>query len=527
MRKFGAFLILIITATVVLSVTQSCNGFDSDDSDYRQHLSRLDSALQFRNKYYASRRNRIDSLRAQYEKTDSPEIVLPAMLEYVRLWKGISADSAIRFSNTGILLSIRARDSVYVQRFYSERAIALLCSGQIYDAIEDLNHIQSAGALPEVKEDFDRASFVIYFTLGTFYRARERQTDYLKYARKHLENLKGQCEENSPQWLYYRGFINLIDQNDELAREDFERVLALSDNDMNVYCRNALGYIHFNSGNLDDAATQLAMAARQNTVDANLYETSLFMLGETLSRMNETARASHYLNASLENSINGDMRFNLMRLNDVLLKVNASLERERSRRITSLGIMTIILAILLSIVLYMTLNKRREVKQLRRIERRLAQANIAKDTYIAEFMNLCSDYIDSLEAYNTLSKHKIATGQYEQLLAFMRSGKIIDEQREKFYEVFDKSILQLFPDYINNVNALLQPDKQIIPPKPDTLTTELRVLALTRLGINDVQAISRFLGISPNTIYTYRNKLRQRAVNRQTFDEDAKHIDAI
>ena len=49
------------------------------------------------------------------------------------------------------------------------------------------------------------------------------------------------------------------------------------------------------------------------------------------------------------------------------------------------------------------------------------------------------------------------------------------------------------------------------------LTTELRVLALSRLGIEDASIIARFLGISTNTIYTYRNKLRTRAINRTTF----------
>ncbi len=142
-------------------------------------------------------------------------------------------------------------------------------------------------------------------------------------------------------------------------------------------------------------------------------------------------------------------------------------------------------------------------------------------------MNLCSSYIESLEDYNRMSKRKITAGQTEELLAYIKSGRIIEEQRHKFYDVFDDALLHIFPDYIADVNKLLQPDKQIVTPSPKVLTTELRVLALSRLGIEDASIIARFLGISTNTIYTYRNKLRTRAINRTTFEEDARKIGAV
>ncbi|WP_304382321.1 DUF6377 domain-containing protein [uncultured Duncaniella sp.] len=88
-------------------------------------------------------------------------------------------------------------------------------------------------------------------------------------------------------------------------------------------------------------------------------------------------------------------------------------------------------------------------------------------------------------------------------------------------------MLHIFPTYIEDVNKLLQPDKQIVLSSPGILTTELRVLALSRLGIDDAAVIARFLGISTNTIYTYRNKLRTRAVDRASFEEDAKKIGAF
>ena len=56
------------------------------------------------------------------------------------------------------------------------------------------------------------------------------------------------------------------------------------------------------------------------------------------------------------------------------------------------------------------------------------------------------------------------------------------------------------------------------------LTTELRILALIRLGISDNQEIADILRSSITTIYTYRSKLKARAVNKDSFEDDVRKI---
>ena len=48
-----------------------------------------------------------------------------------------------------------------------------------------------------------------------------------------------------------------------------------------------------------------------------------------------------------------------------------------------------------------------------------------------------------------------------------------------------------------------------------------------RLGIDDSTRLSKFLGLSLNTIYTYRNKLKSRAVDRGSFEAEVKKIGLI
>ena len=56
------------------------------------------------------------------------------------------------------------------------------------------------------------------------------------------------------------------------------------------------------------------------------------------------------------------------------------------------------------------------------------------------------------------------------------------------------------------------------------LTTELRVLALIRLGIVDNQKIADILRSSITTIYTYRSKIKSRALQKDTFEDAIRKI---
>ena len=74
---------------------------------------------------------------------------------------------------------------------------------------------------------------------------------------------------------------------------------------------------------------------------------------------------------------------------------------------------------------------------------------------------------------------------------------------------------------------LLQPEEQIVLKPGELLNTELRIFAIIRLGIDDSSKIANFLHYSINTIYTYRNKVRNKAVNRDKFEEEMMKIGSI
>ena len=103
----------------------------------------------------------------------------------------------------------------------------------------------------------------------------------------------------------------------------------------------------------------------------------------------------------------------------------------------------------------------------------------------------------------------------------------MEEQSKMFYDVFDKAFVHTYPTFVEDVNALLQEDKQVALAEGVLLNTELRIMAFMRLGVDDSNQIARFLNLSLNTIYTYRNKLKSRAKKRDSFESDIMKIGKI
>ena len=59
------------------------------------------------------------------------------------------------------------------------------------------------------------------------------------------------------------------------------------------------------------------------------------------------------------------------------------------------------------------------------------------------------------------------------------------------------------------------------------MTPELRILAFMRLGIEESAKIAQLLNYSVYTIYTYRNKLKNRALSRDDFEENIMKVKSI
>lgn len=151
-----------------------------------------------------------------------------------------------------------------------------------------------------------------------------------------------------------------------------------------------------------------------------------------------------------------------------------------------------------------------------------------KEEYIGYFFNVISGYILKLEKIKRNTERKLKIKNDDDLLQIAKEIDIKQERENLFY-TFDKIFLKLFPNFITSFNSLLKPEDQIWPKDNEVLNTNLRVFALMRLGIKDSQTMANILETSISTIYTYKNRIRSKAlVQGDDFEKklmDVKFVD--
>ena len=492
-------------------------------------LELLDRLIEQRHTHVARRRSKADSIRMVIRHEPDARRLLDRYLELGYVESELSTDSAIAAYDRGIGVARALGDSVMVQNFTLHKVIPYVNSGAIHEGLKLYEDEAEKGIHPDNLYVFHRVGALNYLTIGTFFKYDETDNSQTRLGLEHAREWNRLTKPGSPENLFSQALIYLAEGKKQLMAATLHDCVTASEFSDFEYGRSLimLGEYYWNNDNLDEAVYNYAHSACAYIYNANLEGVALLRLGELLYSMGDATRAHTYLSISLEKAIQANEKFNLMRINEAYMEVGRIVESQKYRWIYALGAFMALLIIAFIIVYRILQGKRQQVKKLKQTEEQLARANLAKETYISEFMNLSSSYIEILEEYNKMCRRKLTAGQTEDLMAYIKSGKVLEEARKKFYDVFDEALFHLFPDFVEQVNRLLQPDKKIVTTDPTALTTELRVAAMSRLGIEDAAVIARFLGISTNTIYTYRNKLRTRAINRATIEEDLRHIGLV
>ena len=165
------------------------------------------------------------------------------------------------------------------------------------------------------------------------------------------------------------------------------------------------------------------------------------------------------------------------------------------------------------------------VAQLHESNGLLQEREKLKEEYIARFLALSSKFIDRGEEQRKSLYRLYRDRKTEDLARELKSTHSGNENAQLFYENFDNAFLNIYPNFVEKVNKLLQEDGKIEVKQGKRLTTESRVLALIRIGITDNQSIANILRASLTTIYTYRSKLKARALSKDDFETQVKGID--
>lgn len=274
-----------------------------------------------------------------------------------------------------------------------------------------------------------------------------------------------------------------------------------------------------------------------------MRELSTMLLNE-----NDVERAKKYLDISVNDAAFYGTRLRNIQTSQLLPQIEGAYKayaaiKDRNKQILLISITTIAFLLLVGISICVFLLKKyrianekvhqvnnelnKLVEQLKLLNGQIAENNNLKEQYISRFLQLISQFIGMAKERQKNLNRLAREHKLPELYAELKNQNYPQLLESLFYQNFDSAFLNMYPNFIAEVNKLLIPEMAIDPKGGIKMTTELRTLALIRLGITDNSSIARILNASMTTIYTYRSKLKGKALDKSTFEENIKLIDAI
>ena len=162
-------------------------------------------------------------------------------------------------------------------------------------------------------------------------------------------------------------------------------------------------------------------------------------------------------------------------------------------------------------------------KQLKQSNLSLAESNHIKELFISSFLEICTQYIEKLDAFKGTVNRKVKAGQVADILKLTSKTENSALELKELYANFDHAFLNIYPTFVEEFNTLLRIEERYPVMSDKSLNQELRVFALIKLGIKDINKIAVFLHYTPRTVYNYRSKIKSKALNTdEDFEEKVK-----
>lgn len=520
------FLLLNLT---FLLLTAACSKNSTDENRLpANELKTLDILLRDSHDYSELRSKVIDSLKVKLSKLpDSDRLQrLRTMVDLGDRYRGFCSDSSVIFYHYAIELA-QSSDTTVLTELRIKMINALASSGIFTRAESFMSAIDTTSLSANQKIEYAKAGRQLYSYMRGYLGEDNEITpavtsgfeNYDEYLRTHLP-----AEDNYLTFLQAEKSVREGHNREALGKlEVLLKKLPLTSNLYGMAAFQAARASH-NMGDDYSYGRYLAMAAQSDIKCAVKETLALPALAEWLYSKGDMDRAYRYINVSLNDANSSNSRMRTVSIANFVPIIDNSYRQRISASRDELMIyflLVTLLCIVCGTLLFIFLRNLRRSNQIR--QKLHTQAKM-QENYIGHFLGMCASYADKLESTRKLVQRKLAAGQAEELLKMVKYPRTPEDQPDDFFKVFDETFLDLYPDFIDNFNTLLREDSQIKHEKGAALSTELRIYAFLRLGVKESVRIAQILRCSPSTIYTYRNKMRNRAIDRERFEEKVARL---
>ena len=548
-RYIGIILIICILIGAYYFLNREEHSKEMNDYN-RRELAILNSLIEKKQFYNDSLKHQMDSVMLQLHKnTDYSDIFRyytnRRMLQKAQMF---SYDYASQFSRKMILLSdnIGDKNLMAESRILSSFNLAQACL--FVEALDTLKSVDLD--FPELNDSIQALYYfyygIVYQRLAVYVNDSVNGNKYNNIGRemfrKSLDYSKDEGMNN-----FALGRIYGRQGKFDVAQKHFEEALKYIPKENNILytlANASLGKCFKHQG-IHEAATRYYMEATKNDIlNAQNSSIAIIDLTEYMFRQYHLKYdVTQYVNIAIESGEYYGMRSQITHLDKIIPDITK--EKSRKNRILTLffvALLLVFLTYIAHIVLRYERNRKllkgfhsldkkvkdencllkEENESLTRTGMLLRDSNRLKDSYIGKLLESNSELTNMFEEFAVKVEQKLKKGQYDQVQKSIRELQKNFSKKEQL-DRFDELFMSMFPTFITDFNALLQPEHRKQEGEA-LLTPSMRIYALIRLGITNNQQIARVLDYSYNTILNYRVRLRAMALNPDTFEQDVMKI---
>ncbi|MCR5077574.1 MAG: DUF6377 domain-containing protein [Prevotella sp.] len=502
----------------------------ASEPNTENRLEQLDKSLAAKRQYEEQKLNDIKEVKMSMVSA-SPSGRLAAYRVLFSQYSSYQYDSAYVYANHLLTEARRLKSADYEVEARCDLVFCLLSAGLYKEAFDALAAIHTDGTTAAARKLYFTTASRLYYDVSDYTRTQPYQQQYIRQGGIYTDSLLHYLRRGSAEWLYAVGIRQMKEEKYAACLDTFNQFLKQKDVDVHqkAIVTSCLGWVYLFMKNDGQAVDYLAQAAIYDNVGAIRETTALCTLARLLYRKGDIQRATEYVRQSLSNANFYGARQRVIEVSSILPIIEQDRFKVMQGQRNAIAIAAII-AILFVLGLLMSwwFIRRQMLKlkmaqqtiarrngQLEKKNNQLEEVNKIKDEYIGKSFYINSEYINKVEKlYRTIDR-KIATQRFEDLRSSLKESELIAERKSMFAD-FDETFLKLFPQFIEKYNELFPHSEQKPSEKPNQLTTEMRIFALIRLGINDSERIAKFLNYSVHTINTYKTRVK----NRSNIDND-------
>lgn len=509
-------------------------------------LQKLDSVIEASETIVAEKNKKIAMLKQMAAKENNTALLLERYRELSEEYYVFKFDSAKVYVEKGLALAKKVQNSRYIVTNTIMKAKLLSIGGLYSEAINTLNTIeQDSLGEQDMTFDYNIAYSTIYSywadycnddTYSPIYR--ERSNAYLKTAIVNID-------KNNAAYDYYMGEYHVyIDKDDDKALKHYFRTLEKNGMTSRVFAMASFAIAnnysaHENMEKYEEYLIKASICDILCCTKENLAIQDLAM--HLFKQDNENIeRARVYINTAMEDAKSYNNRLRILEISQKLPIIVSTYHNRLTTQNSTLmyavwGISLLVVTMIVLLYFFVRQNKllskrRHELhvsnhmltetnERLNRANEQLLDTNRKREGLAKLYIDLCAKYIDKMAKFQVMVQRKIKANQINELMSYVSSSRLNYEDADTFMKRFDEAFLNLYPSFVTEFNALLKEDEQVITKNPHSLTTELRIFALIRLGVKESSEIAALLYYTPRTIYNYRSAFKNKAIDRESFEE--------